>query len=94
MHRVNNKIAIVTGGAQGIGLGIAQKLVDEGATVLITDQNIELGQNVEQAVNSIHFLPHDVSKEEDWENVIKNESTTDVIYQSLPTLYPDCLKLQ
>ena len=34
--RLNGKVAIVTGGGQGVGLGIAQVFVREGASVLIT----------------------------------------------------------
>ncbi len=32
-----NKVAIVTGGAKGIGLGSAQRLLEDGATVVIFD---------------------------------------------------------
>jgi NAD(P)-dependent dehydrogenase (short-subunit alcohol dehydrogenase family) len=37
MKRVQGKVAIVTGGSQGIGAAIAQKLEDEGATVVVAD---------------------------------------------------------
>jgi NAD(P)-dependent dehydrogenase (short-subunit alcohol dehydrogenase family) len=37
MSRLQNKIALVTGAARGIGLGIAQAFVAEGATVYLTD---------------------------------------------------------
>ena len=39
MGKLENKIAIVTGGASGIGKGIATKLAAEGATVVVSDLN-------------------------------------------------------
>jgi meso-butanediol dehydrogenase/(S,S)-butanediol dehydrogenase/diacetyl reductase len=39
MSRLNGKVAIVTGGAQGIGEGIAARLVQEGAHVALADLN-------------------------------------------------------
>jgi 3-oxoacyl-[acyl-carrier protein] reductase len=38
------KIAVVTGGAQGLGLAIAQRFVDEGARVVLGDVNLEATQ--------------------------------------------------
>jgi NAD(P)-dependent dehydrogenase (short-subunit alcohol dehydrogenase family) len=43
--RLDGKVAVITGGAQGVGLGIAQEFVDYGATVVIADIN-------EQSLNS------------------------------------------
>jgi len=44
MGRVKDKIAIVTGAAQGIGQAISQVLAEEGAWVLVTDINRELAE--------------------------------------------------
>lgn len=43
MKRLENKIAIITGGADGIGKAGAIKFANEGATVLIWDMNVEKG---------------------------------------------------
>ena len=40
--RLGGKIAVVTGGAQGFGLGIAEELYREGASVVLADINEEL----------------------------------------------------
>jgi meso-butanediol dehydrogenase / (S,S)-butanediol dehydrogenase / diacetyl reductase len=39
MDRLRDKVAIVTGGAQGLGEGIARRLAEEGASVVIADIN-------------------------------------------------------
>lgn len=44
MRRVEGKIALVTGAARGIGLAIAQLLVKEGATVILSNINDVLGE--------------------------------------------------
>jgi len=46
MSRLNGKVAIVTGGAQGIGEGIAARLVQEGASVAIADLNGDKAKSV------------------------------------------------
>jgi len=42
--RLGGKIAVVTGGAQGFGLGIAEELYREGASVVLADINEELAK--------------------------------------------------
>lgn len=44
MNKLEDKIAIITGGAGGIGKGIATAYVKEGATVVIVDMNEEMGK--------------------------------------------------
>jgi NAD(P)-dependent dehydrogenase (short-subunit alcohol dehydrogenase family) len=79
MDRVRGKIALVTGGASGIGRGIALALAREGATVVITDVSETRGRDVVGELNAAgsnagagpaSFIQHDVSREEDWVRVI------------------------
>jgi len=48
--RVENKIAIVTGGSRGIGEGCARTLAAEGARVTIADQRVEDGERTAQSI--------------------------------------------
>lgn len=50
--RVRNRVAIVTGAAQGFGRGIAESLFDEGANVVIVDLNAEKGEAVAAELNA------------------------------------------
>ncbi|PPE74152.1 short-chain dehydrogenase [Solimonas fluminis] len=75
MGRVQDKVAIITGGASGVGAEDARLLAREGAKVVITDLNQELGEKVAAEINAKHadsalFIKHDIASEPDWENVI------------------------
>lgn len=73
VDRLKGKIILVTGAAQGIGLGIAQICVSEGATVLLTDVNDELGSNQAQAMgDSADYLHLDVASQEHWERATQH----------------------
>jgi NAD(P)-dependent dehydrogenase (short-subunit alcohol dehydrogenase family) len=48
--RLNDKVAVVTGGARGIGLGIARRLASEGAIVVIADIRVELAEKEARAI--------------------------------------------
>lgn len=50
--RLNGKIAVVTGGAQGFGFGIAEELANEGATVAIADLNMAGAQAAADKINT------------------------------------------
>ena len=50
--RVQDKIVIVTGGAQGFGGGIAELLYTQGANVVIADLNVEVGQKLVSMLNA------------------------------------------
>ncbi|WP_119304343.1 SDR family NAD(P)-dependent oxidoreductase [Dongia deserti] len=49
-QRLKGRIAVVTGGAQGIGFAIASRLAQEGATVVIADINEALAREVAQRI--------------------------------------------
>ncbi len=74
MGRVSGKIALVTGGAQGMGRTHSLLLAREGAKVVLTDVNEAAGQaTVEEIVKSggdAVFLLHNVASEDDWTRVI------------------------
>ena len=44
--KLQNKTAIVTGASSGIGLGIAKLFLEEGANVVFSDINEEIGNNI------------------------------------------------
>ncbi len=75
MHRLQDKVAIVTGGGKGIGKACAMHLAENGAKVVITQRNEEEGRQVVREIEEKNgraiFVRQDVSKEEDWENVLK-----------------------
>ena len=77
MGRVENKVAIVTGAASGLGFAAAQKLMDEGAKVLLTDINEEVINSMPERLSNysetqFDTAVHDVANEESWINVIEN----------------------
>lgn len=71
MGRVSGKVAIVTGGARGMGAAFARCLVNEGARVMLTDVLDQEGQATAQALGSnARFLHHDVTREADWKRIV------------------------
>jgi 3(or 17)beta-hydroxysteroid dehydrogenase len=74
MPRVAGKVAIVTGGAMGIGQACAELLAAEGAAVVVTDRETESGQAVVDALNAAGhramFIEQDVGDEDGWKKVI------------------------
>jgi NAD(P)-dependent dehydrogenase (short-subunit alcohol dehydrogenase family) len=49
MNRLEGKHALVTGGTTGIGLAIAQRFLREGAMVVVTGRDQELGRRAQSA---------------------------------------------
>lgn len=52
MNKLQNKVAIVTGGARGIGLATVKKFLAEGASVAIWDINEKSGQEAANSLNA------------------------------------------
>lgn len=72
MGSLENKVAIVTGGAQGIGLAIAQRFVGEGARVVIADINAQAGARATAALprDACRFVTADVGAATDARRLI------------------------
>jgi NAD(P)-dependent dehydrogenase (short-subunit alcohol dehydrogenase family) len=75
MGVLNNKCALVTGGASGIGRATVELFVKEGAAVVIADINAELGKQVEheiqQAGGKAVFVPCDVTRADDCQRAVQ-----------------------
>src|SRR5437762_2451664 len=75
MGQVEGKVAIVTGGASGIGAACAATLAREGAKVVVTDLDDIASQAVVDKIGSAGdeaiCLHQDVSVEQNWPGVIE-----------------------
>jgi len=70
MGQLENKVALVTGGASGLGAADAAKLAERGARVVISDVAEAAGLKTTAAIPGSLFLQHDVRDEDRWIAVI------------------------
>jgi len=67
MGRLDGKVALITGGASGIGLAAARLFLDEGATLVLTDRDQPAAETALAALgNRATFHLLDVTREEHW----------------------------
>ena len=71
MLKLQDKVALVTGGATGLGKSIAQRLAAAGANLVITDVQASAGEAT-AAECGFMFLEHDVTQEDQWNRVIEH----------------------
>ncbi|MCD6355441.1 MAG: SDR family NAD(P)-dependent oxidoreductase [Prolixibacteraceae bacterium] len=75
--RVENKVVIITGAAQGFGAGIADLMFSEGANVVVADLNEEKGRefaaklNSKETKNRAHFISVNVADAESVKNLVQ-----------------------
>lgn len=74
MGRLNDKIAIVTGGASGIGEKIGERFTKEGAIVIACDINEAALEKIATKANTI-VKKLDISSEENWKKVVQEVVT-------------------
>ena len=71
MGRLTGKVAIITGGAKGLGEADARMFAREGATVILTDVDRENGTRLASDIGGkVEFHYHDVRKEAGWKSLI------------------------
>lgn len=70
MGRVSNKVALVSGGASGLGLAAARRLAEEGAQVIIADINRAEGEAAAAAIPGARFEALDVTREAEWSALV------------------------
>lgn len=80
MGRVDGKIALVTGAAQGLGAAIATMLAAEGAQVALTDIRLSGAEDMAAGINRDHpgsaiAIEHDVADEQAWQAVLQQVQT-------------------
>ena len=80
MGRLANRVALVSGGASGIGKASAVRLAEEGAKVVVADIDAELGQQTVDAIQdnsgTATFMRLDVTNESQWRECVA--ATVDV----------------
>jgi NAD(P)-dependent dehydrogenase (short-subunit alcohol dehydrogenase family) len=70
--RLENQVAVVTGGARGIGAGIVRRFVEEGARVVFSDVLNEKGKPLEEELGkNAAFYPADATSPADTEALMK-----------------------
>jgi NAD(P)-dependent dehydrogenase (short-subunit alcohol dehydrogenase family) len=85
--RVQDKVCVVTGGARGLGLAAAERLLAEGARVLLTDLDVTVGEQqrdrLKGAGYAVEFLRHDVTELSQWttalDHAVKRWGRIDVL---------------
>lgn len=80
MKRLDNKIALITGAAKGMGKAEAQLFASEGAKLIITDIDMEnlnlLEKELSESGTKVLAIKHDVALEADWAVVAKEAERT------------------
>lgn len=73
MERLKNKVAIITGGARGMGASHVRLFSSEGAKVVFTDLNEEQGRILEKEIGgNVKFIKQDVTDAASWEKVVED----------------------
>ena len=78
MRRLNDKICVISGAARGIGRAIAGRFQQEGATVIVTDIDAEIGQAT-AAQLGCRFERLDIGEEADWLRLASAVPAADVV---------------
>jgi NAD(P)-dependent dehydrogenase (short-subunit alcohol dehydrogenase family) len=75
LSRLEDKIAVLTGAARGIGLACAQRFAAEGAAVVLTDRDEKAGAAAAASIPDAEFVGGDVSRRADVEAIVQHALT-------------------
>jgi 3(or 17)beta-hydroxysteroid dehydrogenase len=85
-ERLSGKIALITGGASGIGFATALRFVENGATVVIADRDLPKAQKAVEGRAQLRAAPLEVTDEASWEalmaDVLQRFGRLDVLVNS------------
>ena len=91
-QRLAGRVAVITGGASGIGLATARRFAAEGATVVIGDFNVETGEAAAKEVGGL-FVQVDVTDEAQVNNLFdtaqKTYGSLDIAFNNAGISPPD-----
>ena len=59
MDKLKNKVALITGGASGIGEAVTRRFAAEGAKVVIADLDINKGNQIIDSIKLFWSMPRD-----------------------------------
>jgi 3alpha(or 20beta)-hydroxysteroid dehydrogenase len=77
MGRLDGKVALITGGARGMGAAFVRRFAAEGAEIVVADVLDEEGKALADELGErVRFLHHDVTSEESWDEAIRTTTTT------------------
>lgn len=99
-NRFQEQTAIVTGGADGLGKAVAERLAKEGAKVALLDLNEELLQKTTEEMRSqglnVSAFQTDISNEDSVktavENVVQQLGSLEIVYNSAGIVGPNNVK--
>ncbi len=95
--RFNNQVAVVTGGADGIGKAVAKRLSDEGAKVYLFDSDQNLLDKAEEEIvrsSKVHVdVADDDSVRQGIQKVVDNEGKLDVVVHCAGIVGPNATKI-
>lgn len=69
--RLQNKVTIITGGANGIGLAAVKRFTEEGAIVVIADYNSQQGEQILAQFPTVTFIQVNVASKEEVQTMVQ-----------------------
>ena len=86
MRRLEGKVALISGGASGIGLAAARRFAEEGAAVVLGDIARAAAERACAGIEGASFEPLDVTSDEDWgravDAVVARHGALDILVNS------------